>query len=628
MSMCFKEIRFPIRILFLVSLLFFSGLSAKSQNAVIPARADSVSKSGMVFLSEEPTYCRLLQVGSDGSRKILAAGDEETISYDNKEQKAREDRNDRSSAASTHHGFRAKSQTNVNVLLFSFIEAEKALEKAESTLFSLIEYGGELYLLPKGSRRLLLYDANNRWLLVPDSVEETVDISRSCAPISLAVNSRKQLNINMGGKVLREQVIPVFPLEIGEVAAINHTIPLINEIVNKDFTSKARRDDYYHFDEYGELDKFRYTYNDGVILDYLKDTATYSLTDGTMMAFEKHISSKEYESLVSKVSTFPGINRFIKYPEIFKIFIERDLLKYVFPNGAKISRCTPEGDYFIPWTGSDPKGSILGGVTSLNGNYAFHADKGNSIIYFEVPYKKIVFEDYEYENNGDGHTDRYVIRYPDGSFFEGSEVSFIIDDNGKTPPALCSKEVVSLLNKILPREIDVNIMVLYGVTPVKGRFYKPDGTLYRVMESPSIYYDANSDGIVTEVYVDGKPMPAGFSRDKKINEYNGNLKREQDELKAREESYRQYLAKKAKEEAEREKNLQSLRAKFGPAFDQLLKGKVTIGADFNMFYYLTNTDVELKYDGGDYKKYWVRLGWRDLTVWTINGKIDSVYYWK
>lgn len=625
MSMCFKEIRFPIRNLFLVTLLFFSGLSAKSQNAVIPARADSVSKSGMVFLSEEPTYCRLLQVGSDGSRKILAAGDEETISYDNKEQKARENRNDRSSAASTHYGFRAKGQTNVNVLLFSFIEAEKALEKAESTLFSLIEYGGELYLLPKGSRRLLLYDAYNRWLLVPDSVEETVDISGSCAPISLAVNSRKQLNINMGGKVLRERVIPVFPLEIGDVAEINLSIPLINEIVNKDFTSKARRDDYYHFDEYGELDKFRYTYNDGVILDYLKDTATYSLTDGTMMAFEKHISSEEYESLVSKVSTFPGINRFIKYPEIFKIFIERDLLKYVFPNGAKISRCTPEGDYFIPWTGSDPKGSILGGVTSLNGNYAFQADKGNSIIYFEVPYKKIVFEDYEYENNGDGHTDRYVIRYPDGSFFEGSEVSFIIDDNGKTPPALCSKEVVSLINKLLPSKEPA--IILYGVTPVKGRFYKPDGTLYRVMESPSIYYDANSDGIVTEVYVDGKPMPSGFSRDKKINEYNGNLKREQDELKAREESYRQYLAEKAKEEAEREKNLQSLRAKFGPAFDQLLKGKVTKGADFNMFYYVSNTDVELEYDEGDYKRYGVRLGRKDLTVWTLNGKIESVRYW-
>lgn len=620
--MCFKEIRFPIRILFLVSFLFVSGLSAKSQNAVIPARADSVSESGMVFLSEEPTYCRLLQVGSDGSRKILAAGDEETISYDNKEQKARENRNDRSSAASTHYGFRAKGQTNVNVLLFSFIEAEKALEKAESTLFSLIEYGGELYLLPKGSRRLLLYDAYNRWLLVPDSVEETVDISGSCAPISLAVNSRKQLNINMGGKVLRERVIPVFPLEIGDVAEINLSIPLINEIVNKDFTSKARRDDYYHFDEYGELDKFRYTYNDGVILDYLKDTATYSLTDGTMMAFEKHISSEEYESLVSKVSTFPGINRFIKYPEIFKIFIERDLLKYVFPNGAKISRCTPEGDSFIPWTGSDPKGSILGGVPE-NRSLLFYADT----LLFRVPYKKIVFEDCEYENNGDGHTDiyRYVIRYPDGSFFEGPEVSFITEDNGKTPPPLCSKEVVSLINKLL--QSDAKAIILYGVTPVKGRFYKSDGTLYRVMESPSIYYDANSDGIVTEVYVDGKPMPAGFSRDKKINEYNGNLKREQDELKAREESYRQYLAKKAKEEAEREKNLQSLRAKFGPAFDQLLKGKVTKGADFNMFYYVSNTDVELEYDEGDYKRYGVRLGRKDLTVWTLNGKIESVRYW-
>lgn len=430
-------------------------------------------------------------------------------------------------------------------------------------------------------------------------VSKKNNIIRNTRPI-VDAKFYEQLEYSIQGEHFYCMLFPIEPLSANNAKGIEDIIPLIVSVMNKEFTNTVRKNDYYKFNEHGELSEFRYTYNDGVTLEY-KDNATYIYEDGFKIIKKASFTSDDYEKLISSANSSPSRT-------------EGNVIGVVFPDGTEIHRGGNE------LFGKDIYGNKLEQET-WDGPY------GN------FGYSKLQFEDYTYERIGSSSfDDSNRLLYPDGSFFEG-DVEYITTNNGKKPPLLCSEPVIAWINILSKGTVDhLDYKVIYDVIPKKGKCYDSNGKLFRAYENPTIWYDANSDGTVTEVYENGRPMAPGFARDKKINGYNGELKRQQDELKRKEEYAKQLAEQQRKKEAEAEAWRKSMYAKYGKAnIDKVCKMQIPLGVDIGIFD-VVNSYVVLDYTRGNVKRYTVTIanilgGSKKVGVWTTNGKISSVIYY-
>lgn len=422
----------------------------------------------------------------------------------------------------------------------------------------------------------------------------------------------KTLDYSIQGEQFYCILYPIAPLSANVVQSIKDLTARVVSVMNNEFTNIARKNDYYKFNEHGELSEFLYTYNDGVVLEY-KENATYTYNDGFKVIKNESFTSDDYEKLISSANSSPSPT-------------EGKVIGVIFPDGTELHLGGRSNHSLF---GKDIYGNELAQeMQDENGFYDQYGRNGDR------SYSKLYFEDVTYERissrNADASFNR--ILYPDGSFFEG-EVSFVTTDNGKKPPLLCSEPVIEWTNFLFKDTgYIIDYKVLYDVIPKKGKCYNSNGVQFRAYESPTIWYDANSDGTVTEVYENGKAMAPGFARDKKINEYNGELKRQQEELKRKEELAKELAEQRRKREAEAEAWRKSMYAKYGKAnIDKVSKMQIPLGVDIGIFD-VVNSNVVLDYTRGNVKRYTVTIanilgGSKQFGVWTTNGKISSVIYY-
>lgn len=589
-------------------LVCLSCFGAMAQNQVAPLKVDSISSSGKASYTGDPVFYRALCIDKDGLF-LLVRGPEIT---------------------------REKRMDTYNILPLDKMQIDN--DGVEEVLFALIDYNGELYLMEQGSDLVLQrYDV---WLC---TIKEG-----DAARYAELLNEKGQLYLPVVGSGKKElHLVPRFPPDVVKELAAG--IPGVEAIMNTEFGEKARKKDYYRFDEYGNLDEFHYTFNDGVMLDYKASIiqnpsgtitlsrdgrdyvkghqsgmATYTFPGGNKIRIDKIIDSDSYERLLSNVSGFSGFSKW-EY---------NDFLEVSFSNGVTLKRWEQKDGYIAltGWKGTDIAGSEFDTGNEPLGQFSDPSSAWAINTFSSALYKVIVFDDCVFER-----INKTVsrIRYPDGTFFEGG-VEFSINDEGKNPPALCSAEVVQMMTTLMGMDyhrekVVCPFHVLYDVNPVEGKWFDSSGNLFKVMKSPTEWFEATSDGHVTEVYVDGKPLPPGFSRDKRINEYNGEMKMLADRLRAEEEAAREAAAKQKAKEEENRKWRQSMRAKYGSAIDKLASGKVPRGVDIGVFD-AVRCYVELRYDGGNTKRYFVTMatalgGARHISVWTYNGKITDVSYY-
>lgn len=592
----------------------FICLVSMAQNPIIPFKVDSVSETGKVSFSGKPDYYRVLlqcKTGVFGETELRILM--------------------RTNFADSKGG---------KIDFYDDRSLDYVFDKSESVLLAFIECEGKLYLMPQESNRVL-QKHERRWVTAPNQNLPLAEIKESDGQLLLSSNVGE---------------IPCYlapDFSPTDVDAINNAIPAICTLMNDEFNSKARSNDYYKFDQYGKLDEFRYTYNDGVVLEYKASPiehkrnnsqilarqgsnivkghqsgfTTYCSEDGSRISVDKAYDADSYEQLISGVSGFPGVD----YDEVLEI---------TFPNGVSFKRWEQKDGYIglTEWKGKDLAGNefvdeFYYGDWSFSDNASLES-KQRVYNKLSTQFKKLYFKDYVYEciNIEKGISRIY---YPDGSFFEGSVV-FDTIDNGNTPPELCSPDVINWMIRLFGMnqqrdKVYKPYTTIYDVKPSAGQCYDAKGSLNRIVESPTEWFDVAGDGTVTEVYQNGKPLPPGFGRDRKLNEYNGKLKEERDRLKAQEEYAKKVAAEQEAEKRKTEEWEQSVRAKYGSAFDTLKSGRIPLGVDMGIFDYF-RCYVQLRYDGKNSKKYDVTVftvagGVREMTVWTNNGKISSVFYY-
>ena len=360
----------------------------------------------------------------------------------------------------------------------------------------------------------------------------------------------------------------------------------------EDFYKQNADKEKYAFDTYGGLKSFTHVFQDGTILDYNDGISEYIYPNGSRLNLKEKLDSNYYESISGNMSLSPTFYSKSKSKML-------DLIVATFSNGIKFD---PNEKYRYCWVTDQNDEKMVVRILS----------PGTPVEYGDYT---LQFDKYVVAGN---ETD-YKIVYKDGSSFYGQiEVSTV--PVGKTPPANASPEYLYWI-RYCQEEF---ILPAYAAAPYSGFFYDKRGQLYRVQDNPKLWYDANSDGTVTEVYENGKPMARGFARDKKISEYNGALAQRAAQLKEYEEKEK---ARQKEREAE-EKALKALYAKYGQSVvDKLLRGNIPIGVSLQAIRDVYCSWIVMDIDHGSMKHY--NVGYDgEIGIWTENGKVTSVIYWK
>lgn len=402
--------------------------------------------------------------------------------------------------------------------------------------------------------------------------------------------------------------------------------------------------DYYKFGDRGDLVSFRVSFQDGSVLEANQMEESkgneFGIPWQTVRTFPSGVKVTLEGEFYSDGPTNRGWYNIDKVSDIYELF-NKSIVNSYWDRSELVSSLSKIKSY------DNSYGFLIelpGGISisypieeSLNDGITISDMNGNSVK-LNTNYIDLDFGEYRAIT-----TSRFVadtIRYSDGRRFEGKVKIESQEDIEKVHPLY--KMAVPFLQACVIPEYNRYLLesMVSAIYPENGILYDRSGTMIGEYVSrgddvsQSVFYEATSDGKVSEVYIDGVAMAPGFERDKMISEYSGLLIKRAEELKEKEESSKRLAEYYQNKEREKKEKMERLYAQYGKSnVDSILKSKVPIGAPEGLLQHIPGF-VSCDIVSTNSKRYKVKQYDVDsddfetkIFIWTSNGKVTSVIYY-